>query len=95
MAAANSSGVLQERLGAGGYEALETLIKMRQDNLLTVDQFARRLAESEAACRADIRELRGDVRVTIAELRTELLKWAMVLWAAQAGAVAAIGAALR
>jgi hypothetical protein len=73
MAAANSSAVLRERLGADAYEALEELIEMRQQNLLTVDRFERRMAE----------------------LRTELLKWAMVSWAAYAGAVAAIVGALR
>jgi hypothetical protein len=43
----------------------------------------------------DIRDLGRDVRVAIAELRTELLKWAMVFWVAQAGTVAAIVSALR
>ena len=95
MVAANCNEVLRERLGAEGYEALEKLIEMRQEKLLTRDQFDRRLAETEAASRADIRELRGDVRVSIAELRTDLLKWAMVFWAAQAGTVAAIVSALR
>lgn len=91
MAAANCDAVLRERLGADGYKALEEMMEVRQQTLLTVDRFERRLAETEI----DIRDLRSDVRVAIAELRTELLKWAMVFWVAQAGAVAAIVAALR
>jgi hypothetical protein len=91
MAARRSDDVLRERLSTDGLHALEDLIEVRQERFLTVEQFEKRMAETDG----DIREVRSDMLLAVAELRTELLKWSIVFWAAQAGTVAALITALR
>jgi len=99
MRAANSATVLRDRLSDDGFEALDEMIRIRQENLLTVDRFEARLTSEltqlKAALGGEMQQLRADIRIDIAERSAELMKWAMVFWVAQAAAVAGIVAALR
>ena len=99
MTAANHATVLRDRFGDDGYDALDEMIALRQQNLLTGDVFEARFASEFSQLRTELRgemqQLRADIRVDLAERSAELMKWAMLFWVAQAAAVAGIITALR
>ena len=95
MSAANYATVLRERLGDEGFEALDEMMRIWLENLLTVERFESEMMQLKAVLRGEMQQLRADIRVDIADRSAELMKWAMVFWVAQAAAVAGIVAALR
>jgi hypothetical protein len=100
---------LRARLGADSTNALLEALEQSRDEAVTTaiaactDRFERRLAETSSALRSEIGGLRQDVRdgfaalrLEIAAVRIEVLKWSFVFWVGQLAAVAGmIGVLLR
>ena len=88
---------LRERLGDSGSAALADVLDKRDQllmNLIT-ERFERRLTEECAKLRSEMVQLRGDLRVDIANARADFIKWSFLFWIGQAATVAGLLIALR
>ena len=77
--------VIREKLGEDGAEALTELLneieeRAKEDNVRLVEEkFEKRLAEEI-----------GKVRVEIAQVRADLIKWMFIFWVGQIGVLTGI-----
>ena len=66
---------------------------------LVADRFERRLGEECGKLRAEFRalgiELRSDLKVEVANVRADLLKWSFLFWIGQITAVAGLASLIR
>jgi hypothetical protein len=71
------------------HAVLEDAGRQWKDDVLTIagERFERRLAEEIGALRIDMAKEFAAVRVEMAALRTDLLKWSFLFWIGQVAAV--------
>ena len=82
--------------GRSACEALEPMTDRDEHVLQTAtDRFERRLAEETGKLRVELAQGFGGLRAEMIERNHELLKWALVFWATQIAAVAALLALFR
>ncbi|MCD6220358.1 hypothetical protein J7K43_08260 [Candidatus Calescamantes bacterium] len=85
MAVVTIPKVIREKLGEDGAEALTELLneieeRAKEDNVRLVEEkFEKRLAEEI-----------GKVRVEIAQVRADLIKWMFIFWVGQIGVLTGI-----
>ena len=92
---------LRERLGDSGSSALSDFLVEKRDEVMTLvaDRFERRLGEECGRLREEFRalgvELRSDLKVEVANVRADLLKWSFLFWIGQIAAVARLASLIR
>jgi hypothetical protein len=92
---------LRERLGDSGSAALLDVLAENRDEvmMLLADRFERRLGEECGTLREEIRalrvEFRSDLKVEVANVRADLLKWSFLFWVGQIAAVAGLAELIR
>ena len=79
---------LRARLGEAGSEGLVDMFSTYQQ--FATDRYDKRLIEVEFALRQEFREGLTVIRVELANTRTEMIKWTLVMWIGQFGALAAV-----
>ena len=91
---------LREKLGDDAMADLRAFIDVegrqwKEDVLsISVDRFERRLAEEIGALRGDMAKEFAAVRVEMAQMQVNLLKWSFLFWIGQFAAVTAMMAFL-
>ncbi|RPI49747.1 MAG: hypothetical protein EHM55_23035 [Acidobacteria bacterium] len=91
---------LRQTLGEDAMAGLQIVIndegRKWKDDVLVIagERFEKRLAEEIGALRVDMAKEFATVRVDMADLRLEILKWSFVFWIGQFAAVSAMMAFL-
>ena len=79
---------LRVKLGEAGSEGLVDMFSAYQQ--FATDRYDKRLIQVEFALRQEFREGLGAIRVEMANTRTEMIKWTLVMWIGQFAALAGV-----
>ena len=79
---------LRVKLGEAGSEGLVDVFSAYQQ--FATDRYDKRLIEVEFALRQEFRDGLGAIRVEMANTRTEMIKWTLVMWIGQFAALAGV-----
>ena len=79
---------LRVKLGEAGSEGLVDMFSAYQQ--FATDRYDKRLIEVEFGLRQEFREGLGAIRVEMANTRTEIIKWTLVMWIGQFAALAGV-----
>jgi hypothetical protein len=91
---------LKQKLGEDGMLGLQSFVdeagqRWKEDVLsIAAERFERRLAEELGAFRVEIAKEFATMRVELATMRADLLKWSFLFWIGQFAAVSAMMAFL-
>ena len=79
---------LRARLGESGSEGLVDMFSAYQQ--FATDRYDKRLIALEYGLRQEFREGIAQLRVELANTRTEMIKWTLVMWIGQFAALAGV-----
>ena len=79
---------LRVKLGEAGSEGLVDMFSAYQQ--FATDRYDKRLIEVEFALQQEFREGLSAIRVEMANTRTEMIKWTLVMWIGQFAALAGV-----
>ena len=79
---------LRVKLAEAGSEGLVDMFSAYQQ--FATDRYDKRLIEVELTLRQEFREGLGAIRVEMANTRTDMIKWTLVMWIGQFAALAGV-----
>jgi hypothetical protein len=85
-------GPVREKLGEEGSDGL--VMMFAEAHRIGTEQLDRRMAEASASFDRKLAELKSELRLDMATLKFDLLKWNFLFWVAQLAALTAILSAM-
>jgi hypothetical protein len=79
---------LRARIGSDASEGLVEMFTAYQD--FSTDRYERRLNQEIAGLRLELHDGLAGIRQEMANVRADLMKWTLLLWLGQFGAITAI-----
>jgi len=96
MRARGAASLLRERIGHEATDALSIMMEESGRSMAeqvvreTGNRFERRLTEEVSGLKTCIHEGFAGLRIEVAGVRVEIIRWSFLFWAGQLGAIAAL-----